>query len=185
MHPKMFIQIQSRSNIIRSLNYDTKLRITRNLIGSDEINLREIEAPSSDDTNLKKFELSFRITEEMSPELRVLVFYVQEREIIPDAITINVNKCFRNQVDLTLDKSETQVANTVNMVITAEPDSLCAINAIDKSVTFMGARNSIETEQIFDYLNQFQSDYDHQNEYQAVAGLSCSTNRPVMIPYGK
>jgi hypothetical protein len=121
----------------------------------------------------------------MSPECRVLVFYVNDREIIPDSTRIAVNKCFRNKVDLTLDKSETQVANTVNMILTAEPDSLCAINAIDKSVTFMGARNSIETDQVFEYLNQFSADYDHNNQYKRVADLNCSTNHDMVFPYGK
>ena len=51
------------------------------------------------------YELSFRISDEMSPDLKVLVFYTQGQEIIPDSVNYKINKCFRNQVgSLSLEK---------------------------------------------------------------------------------
>ncbi len=44
------------------------------------------------------YELSLRISTEMSPNLKVLVFYVDGQEIIPDSVNYKINKCFENEV---------------------------------------------------------------------------------------
>ena len=46
------------------------------------------------------YELSFRISTEMSPNLKVLVFYVDGQEIIPDSVNYKINKCFENEVKM-------------------------------------------------------------------------------------
>ena len=44
------------------------------------------------------FDLEFPIIEEMSPELKVLVFFVQDGEIIPDDYEIQVNEQLKHKV---------------------------------------------------------------------------------------
>ena len=48
------------------------------------------------------YELSFRISHEMSPNIKVLAFYMEDQEIIPDSVNYKINKCFKNEVILKL-----------------------------------------------------------------------------------
>lgn len=47
-----------------------------------------------------KFRVSFSITEEMTPLLNLLVFFVHNDEIIPDSYEFKINKCLKNKVKL-------------------------------------------------------------------------------------
>ena len=37
---------------------------------------------------------------DLSPQAKILVFFIDDGEIIPDSLNIKVNKCFRNKVYL-------------------------------------------------------------------------------------
>ena len=84
----------------------------------------------------------------MSPESRLLVFFTHENEIVPDAMNFKMNKCFRNRINFELATNSIRVGRRLNLTIRTEPKSLCALTAIDKSVTFMGKRNSIDIEKV-------------------------------------
>ncbi len=53
-----------------------------------------------DDSSLESFEFSLLITENESPELQILVFYIVKNEIIPDRINVKIQKCVKNKVYL-------------------------------------------------------------------------------------
>ena len=39
-----------------------------------------------------------KATSDLSPQAKILVFFIDDGEIIPDSMTIKVNKCFKNKV---------------------------------------------------------------------------------------
>ena len=105
----------------------------------------------------------------MSPDLRVLVFFVQDGEIIPDNSEIKVNKQLRHNVNFKfsitflkyfnffkfnqkvnfyIKEKNLQVGTNANIQIKSEPNSICALAGIDKSVTFMGKRNAIDLDSV-------------------------------------
>jgi hypothetical protein len=95
-----------------------------------------------------EYELELRISEEMSPEFKLLTFFVDNQEIIPDSASINLDRCFKNKINFTLGSKTLQVGKRVEMSIKSEPNSICAITGIDKSVTFMGQRNSVNIQKV-------------------------------------
>ena len=52
------------------------------------------------------------------------------------------------KVDLSLDFDVIQIGKRVELTVKSEPKSVCAISAMDKSVSFMGARNSIKIDKV-------------------------------------
>ena len=50
-----------------------------------------------------------------------------------------------------MSQSTVQVGKRVELTINSEPGSLCAISGIDKSVSFMGNRNSIQFDNLIVY----------------------------------
>ncbi len=84
----------------------------------------------------------------MSPDLKVLMFAVQSGEIVPGHVGLSVEKCLRNKVDIILSKKSTSVKQSLKLAVRTEPLSVCAISAIDKSVSFMGKRNAVRLEEV-------------------------------------
>jgi hypothetical protein len=48
--------------------------------------------------------MQFPVSEDMSPEINLLVFYVSNVEVIPDSVTLPVEKCLKNKVYLSKKK---------------------------------------------------------------------------------
>lgn len=94
------------------------------------------------------FDFEFQVTSEMSSGLKILVYKIEDTEIISDSISLTVEKCLENSVEILLNKISVAVKNKVTIGVKTEPLSLCAISAIDKSVTFMGKRNEIKLEKV-------------------------------------
>ena len=114
--------------------------------------------------------MSVLVNEKMSPEFSILVYYVSTGEVIPDSVIIPVKKCLKNKVnDFKIDKNLVIVlfmillklkvileinepivktGEEVKIKLMGEPKSVCAISAIDKSVSFMGKRNAIDLETV-------------------------------------
>jgi hypothetical protein len=95
-----------------------------------------------------EYKLELNLSEEMSPELKLLAFFVNNKEIIPDSVSLKLNRCFKNKIDFTLSSKTLQVGKRVTMSVKSEPNSICALTAIDKSVTFMGSRNSVNIQNV-------------------------------------
>ena len=83
--------------------------------------------------------------------------------------------------------NNTKVKSEVNITISSEPNSICSLAAIDKSVSFMGSRNSVNFNRIFDSLNEFEAEYDYQNiytTYDDVCGKQNHTlNKRSILPF--
>lgn len=85
----------------------------------------------------------------MSPELNLLTYFTHDNEIIPDTLTIEIPKCLENKVLLDLGQSNVRPGRFLNFTLISQPNSLCALSAIDKSVSFMGTRNNVDTAKVF------------------------------------
>ena len=102
------------------------------------------------------FEITLKIKVETSPALKMLAFFIEDKEIIPDSLNFKINKCLKNQVNLTVKENKVSVKKLTTINIKTTPFSICALSALDKSVTFMGKRNAINLNRVCkekNYLN--------------------------------
>lgn len=51
-------------------------------------------------------------------------------------------------MDLRIDQNSVQIGNKIQLQINTSPKSLCTLSAIDKSVTLIGKRNSVNLEKV-------------------------------------
>ncbi len=49
------------------------------------------------DARIEQFEFNFKISQDLSGEFKLLVFYIINGEVIPDSIKIPVDKCLKNK----------------------------------------------------------------------------------------
>ena len=191
---KIHFQFQSRSSFLNTGSFgvssdglvQSQIKTKVTLLNKQEINLELIKPTEKKASNFYyntagntvatavpdlvnfyeyTFEMEFAVTSDMSPDLRILVFFIDGNELIPDHVSLSVEKCLRNRVDIILKKDNINVKQKASISIKSSPMSVCAVSAIDKSVSFMGARNAVRLDEVYEKLNSFDGDSDYNNNY--------------------
>ncbi|CAH2293294.1 C3 and PZP-like alpha-2-macroglobulin domain-containing 8 [Pelobates cultripes] len=111
---------------------------------------------SSTDTEVWVTYVHFRITHNMAPSIRLLVYYVRENgEGITDSAQILIKPTFENQVSLVLSTNDSRPGDTVDFKVKAARASCVCVSTVDKSVYLLRNGFQITAEQIFQELAEF------------------------------
>uniref|UniRef100_A0A8C0EK34 Alpha-2-macroglobulin n=1 Tax=Bubo bubo TaxID=30461 RepID=A0A8C0EK34_BUBBB len=90
---------------------------------------------------------------DIAPVAQVLVYTTApSREVIADTTKFNVEKCFKNKVDLNFSASEGLPSSDVHLLFRASPNSLCAVRAVDKSVLLMKSEADLSPSSVYSLL---------------------------------
>ncbi|XP_064647482.1 alpha-2-macroglobulin-like [Lineus longissimus] len=115
------------------------------------------------------FTIPIRILPEMAPLARVLVYYIRDDgETVADTLQLNVKECFANKVDLAFEKEFYRPGDDANIKMRADPDSLCNIGVVDKSVHLLDKSNQLNPAKVFGALAAFDVEpdgYSYRDEY--------------------
>uniref|UniRef100_A0A663LVP0 Alpha-2-macroglobulin n=1 Tax=Athene cunicularia TaxID=194338 RepID=A0A663LVP0_ATHCN len=99
------------------------------------------------------FLLQLPVQTDIAPVAQVLVYTtVPSREVIADTTKFNVEKCFKNKVDLNFSASEGLPSSDVHLLFRASPNSLCAVRAVDKSVLLMKSEADLSPSSVYSLL---------------------------------
>ncbi|XP_037083771.1 alpha-1-macroglobulin-like isoform X2 [Pollicipes pollicipes] len=109
--------------------------------------------------------LTLPVTPAMSPQFKLLVFFVLDSgEVVSDAVVLKVEQCFNNQVDVSWDKETARPGESASFTVSASPNSVCGVSAVDRSTELLGTGNQITVEGVFSQLRQFISQGYHTPE---------------------
>uniref|UniRef100_A0A8C0IA16 Alpha-2-macroglobulin n=1 Tax=Bubo bubo TaxID=30461 RepID=A0A8C0IA16_BUBBB len=98
------------------------------------------------------FLLQLPVRADIAPVAQVLVYTTApSREVIADTTKFNVEKCFKNKVDLNFSASEGLPSSDVHLLFRASPNSLCAVRAVDKSVLLMKSEADLSPSSVSAY----------------------------------
>ncbi|KAL6104952.1 a2ml1 [Pungitius sinensis] len=107
------------------------------------------------DKSVNEGEVSFKLTvsTDMAPDIQVLAYAVLPSEtVIANSADFSVEKCFSNKVSLEFSPSSAVPGEETVLQVTAQPDSLCGVSAVDQSVLIKEPGKTLEAEKIFDLL---------------------------------
>ncbi|CAC5407219.1 CD109 [Mytilus coruscus] len=98
--------------------------------------------------NRKQQDQNLRITYAMIPQAKLLIYYVrrQNGEIVADAITFPIEDIFNNKVSINFNTRRAKPGDEVQVELTADPNSLVNVLAVDKSVLLLKSGNDITTQ---------------------------------------
>lgn len=89
----------------------------------------------------------------LSSSFTLLVFYVREdRETVADSQKIEVEKCFKNEVDFEFGNEEKQPGTKTSIRITSSPNSLCGLKVVDKSISLLDSNDQLTKDKIFQLI---------------------------------
>ncbi|XP_076423996.1 murinoglobulin-1-like isoform X1 [Peromyscus maniculatus bairdii] len=101
--------------------------------GSHTHHMEPGESPVKDN-----FALEIPVDFSMAPEAKVLIYAIlPDGEMIADSAKLEIEKCLLNKVDLTFTPAQSLPASQAHLRVTASPQSLCGLRAVDQSVLLL------------------------------------------------
>ncbi|XP_076796618.1 murinoglobulin-1-like isoform X2 [Arvicanthis niloticus] len=84
------------------------------------------------------FALEIPVEFSMVPVAKMLIYAIlPDGEVIADSASFQVEKCLRNKVDLSFSSSQSLPGSQTHLRVTASPQSLCGLRAVDQSVLLL------------------------------------------------
>uniref|UniRef100_A0A8C6IDN1 Murinoglobulin 2 n=1 Tax=Mus spicilegus TaxID=10103 RepID=A0A8C6IDN1_MUSSI len=84
------------------------------------------------------FDLEIPVEFSMVPMAKMLIYTIlPDGEVIADSVNLEIEKCLRNKVDLSFSSSQSLPASQTRLQVTASPQSLCGLRAVDQSVLLL------------------------------------------------
>ncbi|MCP9264379.1 Antigen-like protein [Dirofilaria immitis] len=101
--------------------------------------------------------ITFTATSQMAPKAMLVVYSVRasNQEILVDATDFRVDGLFRNNVSLTADHTTAEPGDSIKYTVKADPDSYCALLAVDQSVLLLKSGNDITKDLVEQDVEQY------------------------------
>uniref|UniRef100_A0A8C6P923 Uncharacterized protein n=1 Tax=Nothobranchius furzeri TaxID=105023 RepID=A0A8C6P923_NOTFU len=123
-------------------------------------------------------EMSFKLTvsPDMAPNVQIVAYAVlPSKNVIAHSADFDTEKCFSNKVLLEISPSPAVPGEEAKMKLTAQPDSLCGVSAVDQSVLIKEPGNTLDADKIFNLLPVKKVTY---TPYQILDPTECLHVRP-------
>uniref|UniRef100_A0A8I3W0V8 Alpha-2-macroglobulin n=1 Tax=Callithrix jacchus TaxID=9483 RepID=A0A8I3W0V8_CALJA len=99
------------------------------------------------------FALSFPVESDIAPIARMFLFAIlPDGEVVGDSEKFEIENCLANKVDLSFRPSQSLPASQAHLQVTAAPQSVCALRAVDQSVLLMNTESELSTSSVYDLL---------------------------------
>ncbi|XP_006875521.1 PREDICTED: alpha-2-macroglobulin-like protein 1 [Chrysochloris asiatica] len=125
------------------------------------------------------FSLSLTFTSRLAPDPSLLIYSIfPSGGVIADKVQFSVEMCFDNQVSLGFSPVQQLPGADVELELQAAPGSLCAVRAVDKSVTLLRPERELSNSSVY---GMFPFWYGHY-PYQVAEYNECPASGPWDFP---
>ncbi|XP_029415660.1 pregnancy zone protein-like isoform X2 [Nannospalax galili] len=113
-----------------------------------------IHVLSIEQGNLKGvFSFSIQVEPDIAPVAQLIIYSIlPNEELVADTQKLEIENCFANKVNLSFLSAQSLPASDTFLMVTATPQSLCAIRAIDQSVTLMKLEAELSPQSVYKLL---------------------------------
>ncbi|XP_074851267.1 ovostatin-like [Carettochelys insculpta] len=116
------------------------------LSGSQQVSIKG--APSG------MFFIPLSVDDKLAPIAQIMVYTVHPGgELLADSTRLQIEKCFRNQVQMQFSKNEGLPASNVSLHLEAAANSFCALRAVDESVLLLRPELELSADTVYNLLN--------------------------------
>ncbi|KAM5336306.1 alpha-2-macroglobulin [Glossophaga mutica] len=99
------------------------------------------------------FSVSFPVESDIAPVARLLIYAIlPDGEVVGDSAKYEVENCLANKVDLSFSPAQSLPASHAHLRVTASPQSLCALRAVDQSVLLMKPEAELSPSSVYNLL---------------------------------
>uniref|UniRef100_F7C733 Alpha-2-macroglobulin n=1 Tax=Ornithorhynchus anatinus TaxID=9258 RepID=F7C733_ORNAN len=105
------------------------------------------------DIHKGSFSVELLVGPEIAPVMRFLIYSIlPDGEVVADSEKFNIEKCFSNKVELQFSSIHTLPGSGARLRVTASPQSLCALRALDQSVLLLKAEAELSPSSVYSLL---------------------------------
>ncbi|XP_077026073.1 alpha-2-macroglobulin-like protein 1 isoform X2 [Tamandua tetradactyla] len=150
------------------------------LIGKGSLELEGQKQLNSKKKGLKgSFSLSLTFTSRLAPNPSLVIYVIfPSGGVIADKFQFSVEMCFDNQVSLGFSSSQQLPGADVELQLQAAPGSLCAVRAVDESVSLLRPERELSNHSVY---GMFPFWYGHY-PYQVAEYDECPVSGPQDLP---
>lgn len=99
------------------------------------------------------FSVSFPVESDIAPVARLLIYAIlPDGEVVGDSAKYEVENCLANKVNLSFSPAQSPPASHAHLRVTASPQSLCALRAVDQSVLLMKPEAELSPSSVYNLL---------------------------------
>ncbi|KAL5012796.1 hypothetical protein ScPMuIL_011347 [Solemya velum] len=130
--------------------------------------------------------LTLPVTSQMAPSAKIIVYYMSGFRVISESDDFAVSGLLQNQVTLGFDRTKAEPGENISLAITADPQSIVNLLAVDQSVLILGSGNDVTQTDItreMDSYNSASNNYyynSHNNYYEVSPEIFDKTGLAVM-----
>ncbi|XP_075838984.1 alpha-1-inhibitor 3-like [Microtus pennsylvanicus] len=96
------------------------------------------------------FALEIPVELSMAPVAKILIYAIlPDGEMIADSANFDIEKCLPNKVDLSFTPAQSLPASHAHLQVTASPQSLCGLRAVDQSVLLLRPEAELSPSSIY------------------------------------
>ncbi|XP_037023804.2 pregnancy zone protein-like [Artibeus jamaicensis] len=122
------------------------------------------------------FSFSFQVESDIAPTAQLFVYTIlPDGEIVADTQELEIENCFANKVNLGFSSAQSLPASDTNLKVTATPQSLCALRAIDQSMLLMKPEAELSPQSVYNLLpvkKHFNAGYESNADGEAEGCIS-------------
>ncbi|XP_039376941.1 ovostatin-like [Mauremys reevesii] len=99
------------------------------------------------------FFISLTGSEKLAPSARLLVYTLHPGgELVADSTRLQIEKCFKNKVQLQFSKKQGLPASNISLLLEAAANSYCALRAVDQSVLLLRPEQELSADTVYNQL---------------------------------
>ncbi|XP_075758604.1 ovostatin-like [Pelodiscus sinensis] len=118
------------------------------------------------------FFIPLTASEKLAPTAQILVYTVHPGgELVADSTRLQIEKCFKNKVQLQFSKTQGLPASNVSLHLVAAANSYCALRAVDQSVLLLRPEQELSADsvynllRVYDYYGYYYNGYNLEDGY--------------------
>ncbi|XP_047724585.1 alpha-2-macroglobulin-like protein 1 isoform X1 [Prionailurus viverrinus] len=134
------------------------------VVGKGRLEIEGQKHLNSEKEGMKgSFSISLTFTSRLAPHPSLVIYAIfPSGAVIADKIQFSVEMCFDNQVSLGFSPSQQLPGADVELQLQATPGSLCAVRAVDKSVSLLRPERELSNNSIYRMFSFWYGHYPHQ-----------------------
>ncbi|KAM4034351.1 ovostatin-like [Anomaloglossus baeobatrachus] len=106
------------------------------------------------------FPLDILVTADMAPSAHLVIYSILENEMIAETMNLNIEKCFKNQVSMAFSSEKGSPGSTVDVLLSADPNSFCALRVIDSSLLILNPYEQFSADRVYNSRRYYYYGYN-------------------------